>query len=76
MLGFLTGWLFWIAIIVGLACMANGLANLLAAAFFAKGHTPIWFAPLVIVTLSVVTTVLNLQTVRTAASISIVFTLL
>jgi amino acid transporter len=24
MLGFLTGWLFWIAIIVGLACMANG----------------------------------------------------
>lgn len=76
MLGFLTGWLFWIAIIVGLACMANGLANLLAAALFAKGLTPIWFAPVVIVTLSVVTTVLNLQTVRTAASINIVFTLM
>lgn len=76
MLGFLTGWLFWIAIIVGLACMANGLANLLAAALFIKGQTPIWFAPLVIITLSVVTTVLNLQTVRTAASINIVFTLM
>jgi len=76
MLGFLTGWLFWIAIIVGLACMANGLANLLAAALFIKGQTPIWFAPLVIISLSVVTTVLNLQTVRTAASINIVFTLM
>lgn len=76
MLGFLTGWLFWIAIIVGLACMANGLANLLAAALFIEGQIPIWFAPLVIITLSVVTTVLNLQTVRTAASINIVFTLM
>lgn len=77
MLGFLTGWLFWIAIIVGLACMANGLASLLAAAFFANPqNAPIWFAPLVIVALSVVTTLLNLQTVRTAASINIVFTLM
>ncbi len=77
MFGFLTGWLFWIAIIVALACMSNGLANLMSSAFFGSTSTsPIWFGPAVILTLFGVTTALNLQTVKTAAVISNLFTLL
>lgn len=77
LLGFLTGWLFWIAIIVGLACMANGLANLLSSSLYGSAaQSPIWFSPLVILALFGITTVLNLQNVRTAASISNLFTLL
>jgi amino acid transporter len=30
LLGFLTGWLFWVSIIVGLACMSNGLCYSMA----------------------------------------------
>ena len=77
MLGFLTGWLFWIAIIVGLACMSNGLANLMSGAIFGTASaSPVWFAPLVIVSLFGFTTILNLQNVKTASSISNVFTIL
>jgi amino acid transporter len=77
MLGFLTGWLFWSALIVGLACMANGLSNLLSSAFYGSASaSPIWFGPVAIVTLFGLTTLLNLQNVKTAATISNSFTIL
>ncbi len=77
MLGFLTGWLFWIAIIVGLACMSNGLANLMSTVLFGSASTsPIWFGPAMILTLFGITTALNFQPVKTAAKISNLFTLL
>lgn len=77
LLGFLTGWLFWIAIIVGVACMANGLANLLSTMLFGSTTaSPFWFSPLVILLLFGATTLLNLQKVDTAARISNLFTFL
>ncbi len=43
LLGFLTGWLFWVSLIVGLACMANGLANLVATVFWGSvSASPLW----------------------------------
>lgn len=77
LLGFLTGWLFWICLIVGLACMANGLANLLCTTFFTEvNQAPIWFAPLVIVMLFSITTVLNLMQIGSAAKLNNVFSIL
>src|SRR5262249_18206795 len=61
MLGFLTGWLFWICILEALACMSNGLVNLLSSTFWGSANaSPLWFGPLVILALFGVTTYLNL----------------
>ena len=77
MIGFLTGWLFWMAAIVALACMSNGLANLLCSIFFGStAKSPIWFGPAVILVLFGATTVGNLLPVGKAASINNLFTLM
>lgn len=77
MFGFLTGWLFWICLIVGLACMSNGLSNLLASSIWGTaGAAPMWFGPLVILALFGSTTALNLQKVQNAARLNNLFTLL
>lgn len=77
MLGFLTGWLFWVCIIVGLACMSNGLTNMLATAIWGGvAASPLYFGPLVIVGLFTLTTLLNLQSIKQAALISNLFTIL
>lgn len=77
MIGFLTGWLFWMAAIVALACMSNGLSNLLSTMFFgSQSESPIWFGPLVIFTLFGATTAGNLLPVGKAASINNVFTVM
>lgn len=75
--GFLTGWLFWICLIVGLACMANGLANLLSSSLFPGGKdSPIWFGPLVIFALFAMTTLLNLMEIGWASRLNNIFTLM
>jgi len=77
MMGFLTGWIFWIYIIAGYACMSNGLVNLLSASLFgAPQASPLWFGPVVIVGLFGTTTVLNLVRVGAAARINNLFTIL
>ncbi len=77
MIGFLTGWLFWMAAIVALACMSNGLANLLCSIFYGStANSPIWFGPAVIFALFGATTVGNLLPVGKAASINNVFTVM
>lgn len=77
LLGFLTGWLFWICLIVGLACMSNGLSNLLAANIWGTtANSPVWFGPLIIFALFAVTTCLNLQKVGSAARLNNLFTLM
>jgi glutamate:GABA antiporter len=77
MLGFLTGWLFWVSIIVGLACMANGMSNLLSSSIWGSASaSPLWFGPAVIIALFGSTTALNFLSVGKAAKASIVFTLL
>lgn len=49
MFGFLTGWMFWIYVVVSYACMSNGFANLLSNSLFGSSMAaPIWFGPLVI----------------------------
>ncbi len=77
MIGFLTGWLFWMAAIVALACMSNGLANLLCSIFYGNtANSPHWFGPAVIFVLFGATTVGNLLPVGKAASINNVFTVM
>lgn len=77
MLGFLTGWLFWICLIVGLACMSNGLTNLLSSNIWgAPQASPIWFGPTVIALLFGTTTGLNLMQVRSATRLNNLFTLM
>ncbi len=78
LLGFLTGWLFWIALTVGLAMMSIGLVNLLVRTL--SPGCPLvqhWlFGPFVIVTLFLSTAVLNLHPARTSSKVSIGFCLL
>ncbi len=77
LVGFLTGWLFWMAAIVGLACMSNGLTNLLASMFFGSpSGSPIWFGPVIITSLFGLSTMLNLLPVGQASRLNILFTLL
>lgn len=77
MVGFLTGWLFWMAAIVALACMSNGLSNLLGTMFYGSpSASPLWFGPLVIFVLFATTTAGNLLPVKKAASINNVFTVM
>ena len=77
LLGFLTGWLFWASLIVGLACMANGLTNLLSSCIWGTASaSPIWFGPVVILTLFGSTTLLNFLPVGRASKASIIFTIM
>ncbi len=77
LLGFLTGWIFWIYLMVGYACMSNGLANLLSTTIWGGAQSsPLWFGPLAIAALFAGTTGLNLMQVRYAARVNSVFTLL
>lgn len=77
MLGFLTGWLFWIAMITGLGCMSNGLTNLLSSVIWNSSNaSPLWFGPLIILSLFVGATILNQMQVGKAAQLSNLFTLM
>ncbi len=76
LLGFLTGWLFWSSLIVGLACMANGLTNLLSSNIWGSGESPLWFGPLVILALFGATTFLNFLPIGKASRASNVFTIM
>jgi APA family basic amino acid/polyamine antiporter len=77
MLGFLTGWLFWMCLLGGLACMSNGMANLLSSSIWGSATaSPLWFGPVVIFALFAVTTSLNLMHVGNAARLNNLFTLL
>lgn len=72
--GFLTGWLFWACMIVGLACMANGLTNLLSSSLWGSAkNSPMWFGPFVIFSLFGFSTVLNLLHIKNAAFLSSIF---
>jgi APA family basic amino acid/polyamine antiporter len=77
MLGFLTGWLFWICLLCGLACMSNGLTNLLSSTIWGSPTaSPLWFGPVAIFSLFGITTLLNMQQVGGAARLNNLFTLL
>jgi amino acid transporter len=77
MLGFLTGWIFWIYLVVGYACMSDGLANMLSKQFYGDANaSPIWFGPLIIMSLFGGSTILNLMQVKSVARVNNVFTLL
>jgi len=75
--GFLTGWLFWIGWVVALACMANGLVNMLSSSIWGSANnSPLWFGPLIIATLFGVNTICNFQSVNKSAIINNLFSLL
>jgi amino acid transporter len=74
LIGFMTGWLFWAAITVGLACMGNGMANMLSACFWPNSTSPIWFGPAAIVALYGSAMSLNFMPVSRASRVNTVFT--
>jgi amino acid transporter len=77
LLGFLTGWLLWVCLIVGMACMSNGLANLLSSIFWgSSAASPIWFAPTIILSLFGLNTALNFLSIGNASKVSIVFSIM
>ncbi len=68
LIGFSTGWLFYICVLTGLACMANGFSNLLSTTIFGGAQaSPIWFAPLTITLLYLSCTALNTISVDKAS---------
>jgi len=77
LVGFLCGWLFWISNTVGLACIANGVCNLLSLLLYGGTQlSPIWFGPLVITSFFVLVTVLNLLPAGKATKLNDVFTII
>lgn len=77
LLGFLTGWLFYVGILVGLSCMSCGLTNLLASEIWGSpALSPLWFGPLVIISLFSFTTGLNFLPVARASKANDLFTFL
>lgn len=77
LLGFSTGWLYWIAMIAGVACMANGLAALVTSTVWTPASAaPPWFDAVVIMLLLYGTTVLNMRHISKASRMNNLFTLL
>lgn len=77
LLGFLTGWLFWVCLIAGYACMSNGLVNLLAGAIWGSvAASPLWFGPVAIAGLFGAATTANLMQVRNVSQLNTLFTLM
>lgn len=76
-LGFSSGWLFWVALVAGYACMACGFANLLAASLWGTPNAaPLWFGPICIAGLFIATTASNSFQVSRVTLINNLFTLL
>lgn len=76
-LGFSSGWLFWVALVAGYACMANGFSNLLATTIWdSTAAAPLWFGPLCIASMFIVATLMNSLNVGRVAAINNIFTLL
>jgi APA family basic amino acid/polyamine antiporter len=74
-LGFCTGWLYWVTMISGLSCMANGFAALIATTLYKQANlAPFWLGPVAIVALFAGTTLLNLNPVASISRINNFFT--
>ncbi|MBX9686592.1 MAG: APC family permease [Candidatus Obscuribacterales bacterium] len=76
LMGFLTGWLFWAAITVGLACMANGMVNMLASMIWSASQAPLYFGPASILALFGSATFLNFLSISAASKLNNLFTLM
>lgn len=75
-LGFCTGWLYWITMITGMACMANGFAGLMTSTIWPQNNlAPPWFASASILLLFALTTVLNFNHIRLVSRLNNAFTL-
>jgi amino acid transporter len=75
--GFLTGWLFWVCLIVGYACMSNGLANLVATSIWGTPTaSPVWFGPVIIFSLFFTATAANQMHVSKVTGINNLFTIM
>lgn len=76
LIGFCTGWLFYVCVIAGLGAMANGFSNLLCTNLYGGPHAgPLWFGPVVITLLYVGCTVLNMLSVDRAAMVNNIATI-
>lgn len=68
LLGFLSGWLYWIAMMTGLAFMINGLSDLVSKWFLA-GDSDSWIAFSVSMAMVVLATLINQARVQVGSSI-------
>lgn len=77
LLGFSTGWLYWVALIAGIAAMTNGFATLVTSSIWPQaGTAPPWFGMASIVSLLLFSTLLNLRNVREISRLNSFFTVL
>lgn len=71
LIGFLTGWLFYVCVICGMACMGIGFSNLLCTYFFGSAvQAPVWLSPLLITFLFGGCTALNMASVNKASRVN------
>jgi APA family basic amino acid/polyamine antiporter len=76
-LGFSSGWLFWVALVAGYACMGCGFANLMATSMWGTAAAaPMWFGPVCITGMFVISTGMNSFPVSRVTGINSLFTLL
>ncbi|MDZ4832506.1 MAG: APC family permease [Candidatus Melainabacteria bacterium] len=77
MIGFLTGWLFYICVICGLSCMGIGFSNLVSTCLYgSSAQAPVWLSTVLIVALFGSCTVMNMGPVNKASNINTWATLL
>lgn len=74
---FMSGWLFWLFLVIGFAISALGMSNLLTSTFWgAATKAPVWFPPAFVLSLFLVMTALNLLRVHIASKFNNFLTLI
>lgn len=77
LIGFLTGWLFYVCVICGLSCMGIGFSNLVCTCLYGSpAQAPVWMSSLLIVSLFLSCTLMNMTSVNKASAINTWATLL
>lgn len=71
LIGFLTGWLFYVCVICGLSCMGIGFSNLVSTCLFGSPQqAPVWLSTILIVSLFLSCTLINMTSVNKASAIN------
>ncbi len=71
LIGFLTGWLFYVCVLCGLSCMGIGFSNLVSTCLCGSpAQAPVWLSSLLIISLFLSCTVMNLFSVSKASAIN------
>lgn len=71
LIGFLTGWLFYVCVICGLSCMGIGFSNLVCTCLYGSpAQAPVWMSTVLIISLFLSCTLINMTSVNKASAIN------